>query len=138
MGGALEVGERVSPARLYSRHRRPASPSGQQFVARYRIGISRAPFAVVLGLTLLARHRYPKPSMWTGLSGALGFVVIVLIPEVKLDGLHFHALRAATSACSETPPSRPSTPSSGDSSAIAAGVCRVNAFFPRLGPDAMR
>ena len=50
----------------------------QQFVARYRIGISRALFAVVLGLILLTRHRYPDPSLWTGLSGALGFVMIVV------------------------------------------------------------
>ena len=50
----------------------------QQFVARHRIGISRALFALVLGLILLTHHRYADPGLWTGLSGALGFVALVV------------------------------------------------------------
>ena len=50
----------------------------QQFVARHRIGLSRALFAVVLGLILLTRHRYVDPGLWTGISGTLGFVALIV------------------------------------------------------------
>jgi len=50
----------------------------QQFVARHRIGISRVLFAIVLGLILLTRHRYVEPGLWTGVTGALGFVALIV------------------------------------------------------------
>lgn len=50
----------------------------QTFVARYRIGISRAFFVVVLALILLTRHRWPDPGVWTGLSDTVGFLALIV------------------------------------------------------------
>jgi len=50
----------------------------QTFVARYRIGISRAFFAVVMALILLTRHRWADPGLWTGLSGTLGYLALIV------------------------------------------------------------
>jgi len=50
----------------------------QQFIARYRIGISRAWFLLVLILILLTRHSWPDPGLVTQATGALGFVFITI------------------------------------------------------------
>lgn len=50
----------------------------QSFVARYRIGISRVLFGVVIALVLLTRHAWPDPGLWTGVSGALGFLALIV------------------------------------------------------------
>lgn len=49
----------------------------KSFVARYRIGISRALFVLVIALVLLTRHAWPDPGLWTGVSGTLGFVALI-------------------------------------------------------------
>ena len=46
-------------------------------VARYRIGISRALFVLVIALVLLTRHAWPDPGLWTGLSGTAGFLALI-------------------------------------------------------------
>lgn len=50
----------------------------QKFVARYRIGISRAYFVLIIALILLTRHAWAEPGLLTALSGALGFVFITI------------------------------------------------------------
>jgi len=50
----------------------------QRFVARYRIGISRALFAIVVALVLFTRHASPDPGLWTGVSGAVGFMALIV------------------------------------------------------------
>ena len=50
----------------------------QAFIARYRIGISRVWFLVVLVLILFCRHPYLEPGVVTLITGALGFLGIVL------------------------------------------------------------
>ena len=50
----------------------------QSFVARHRIGISRGFFALAIGLMLLTRHRWSDPGLWTGLSGTLGFLAVMV------------------------------------------------------------
>ena len=49
----------------------------QRFVARRRIGISRALFAVVIALVLLTRHAWPDPGVWTAVSGTVGFLALI-------------------------------------------------------------
>lgn len=50
----------------------------QQFIARYRIGISRAWFLLVLALIFLTRHPWPDPGFVTIATGALGFLFIIV------------------------------------------------------------
>jgi len=50
----------------------------QKFVARHRIGISRAYFVLVIALIVLTRHAWAEPGLFTTVSGAIGFVGITI------------------------------------------------------------
>ena len=50
----------------------------KSFVARYRIGISRALFVIVIALLLLTRHAWPDPGLWSGVSGTIGFLALIV------------------------------------------------------------
>ena len=50
----------------------------QSFVARHRIGLSRAYFVLIIGIILFTTHRWADPGLFTVTSGALGFVGITV------------------------------------------------------------